>query len=287
MGSVWRRRVEMENKGQLDGNRTTQNGITPPGREEAPAAPQQRQGEPHHEEREDRRQRELERAMETGQSQSDSSYVEGLTGKKTPPRLEARQEEDNPKERPWEVVRSKKRGRTPPLGERSRHTSGKSNHQRPRHSPPRKRTASGLIEVYGKCRLPRHFMSECRRVEVCRRCERSGHREKRCPMPPLKLGTNQAHGGGQTAKNRGKAKEEEPLKAKDLPLAGCHKGDRRGGLGIPPPDDGEENHHVSLAALHPDGGEGDALVKLRRVCSEDVEGPRGVSEGDGGDSFIV
>ncbi|KAJ0989650.1 hypothetical protein J5N97_008006 [Dioscorea zingiberensis] len=90
-------------------------------------------------------------------------------------------------------------------------------------------------------------MSECRRVEVCRRCERPGHREKTCPTPPPELGTIQLRGGRQTAKKPGHPKETGAQQGGDLSRAKSHNSNRKRGPGTPPPPDVEEQHHASLS----------------------------------------
>ncbi|KAJ0969587.1 hypothetical protein J5N97_022464 [Dioscorea zingiberensis] len=102
---------------------------------------------------------------------------------------QAETETGSVKERPWEVVCWKKKRRHSPV-EGYMHMTGpsKEGHPRQRHSPPLKRTSSGVVEVCGKCRRPGHVMKECRREEVCRRCEWWGHREARCPISPSEIG---------------------------------------------------------------------------------------------------
>ncbi|KAJ0983348.1 hypothetical protein J5N97_011603 [Dioscorea zingiberensis] len=137
------------------------------------------------------------------------------------------------KEKPWELVRRKKKRRLSPVVKdacTARPSLG--GLPRRRHSPPTKRTPSGVVEVCGKCRQPGHLMKDCRRVEVCRRCERPGHREARCPISPPATGTISLQGlklvGAKEAKRhskdstsnltgaRNRGGEQEKLKGKTL-----------------------------------------------------------------------
>ncbi|KAJ0967592.1 hypothetical protein J5N97_024509 [Dioscorea zingiberensis] len=189
-------------------------------------------------------------------------YVEVLTGKKVTPRPEEWQPEkhkgdptkedghEGGMERPWTKVCRKKRQRTPPVAESSRRPPDKNTHMRLRHSPPRKRTSSGVIEVCGRCRQPGHLMIDCRRVEVCRRCERPGHREKKCPRPPPKLGTIQLRGLRQMGTNAGKMKKKRHAITADLPGTEARGGASKDDSVIPPDREApaeEETHHASLS----------------------------------------
>ncbi|KAJ0980954.1 hypothetical protein J5N97_009209 [Dioscorea zingiberensis] len=92
-----------------------------------------------------------------------------------------------------------------------------------RRSPPTKRTSSGgVVEVCGKYRQPGHIMADCRRIEVCRRCERPGYRAARCPVSSSELAAIQAQ---EEELRRSKGKKKQGTRASVSGEASANKED--------------------------------------------------------------
>ncbi|KAJ0983237.1 hypothetical protein J5N97_011492 [Dioscorea zingiberensis] len=166
---------------------------------------------------------------ETERGRRSPSFMEVLTGRTENSRNDTSQTETHMEnqpqeamhepakvERPWTEVRHKKKRRTPPLEERSGHTPTMNSHQRRRHSPPRKRTSSGVVEVCGRCRRPGHMMNECRRVEVYRPLASGGPPGEEASRS-VPWGGLSAHWRRQATGKTGKARESGTLEGGDLP----------------------------------------------------------------------
>ncbi|KAJ0972412.1 hypothetical protein J5N97_020371 [Dioscorea zingiberensis] len=84
------------------------------------------------------------------------------------------------------------------------------------------------------------------RVEVCRRCERPGHRAAKCPVPSSELGTYQSH-EGEPSRNKGKKKRGTCVAASGEPSDRERKQEERATKHQKTKPETEENHNGSIA----------------------------------------
>ncbi|KAJ0972270.1 hypothetical protein J5N97_020229 [Dioscorea zingiberensis] len=183
----------------------------------------------------------------------DTSYAEALRRKQpcnsiTPCLEEFRPSEydlpESSKDGPWRKVQSRKRRRTPPTGACIKPRPNRGETQLLRRSPPTKLIAGRVAEVCGNCLQPSHLKAECRKLEVCRRCELAGHRSSRCSVTSSEL-RRLRRSREEQARMRGRqtlAKAEEG--------GGHHKQGKegRGGNQLPgrnPPSE-EEVHYIPM-----------------------------------------
>ncbi|KAJ0981941.1 hypothetical protein J5N97_010196 [Dioscorea zingiberensis] len=89
-------------------------------------------------------------------------------------------------------------------------------------------------------------MIDCRRVEVCRRCERPGHRATKCTVPSSELGIYQSH-EGEPSCNKGKKKGGPCVAASGEPSDRECKQEGRATNHQKIKSETEENHNGSIA----------------------------------------